>query len=240
MKGIWFVVLIGMLVPTSVLRAQAPPHSVIFSPVYFSDGATHPLGADLHFDAYVSVRPDEHLDEISPGGLLADGYVQLECASFPTQWSPGETLVVYIIADGSNWYGPEGGEFRVELTSGGAQTFPATLAPMPEQTVILVPLHYGDGLTPMLVRDVYFTAYISIRPGEIVAGDAINGGVFEHPYGTAIRVDREEFPTTWTMAEELVLDITGDGSNYTGPEAIEIRIHLTPYTLYWARRLPAP
>jgi len=227
----------AVFLPGSVL-GQANPHPVTVSPIVYSDETTVPLGGDLHFLTFITERPGETLNETSLGAVVWDGGLQFDISAFPTAWAPGETLVIGITADGSNYYGPEGTDIILILSSGGSQSTNAVLEPIPGETVILVPMYYSDGVTPLLLEDTSVTAFITIRPSEIVTGDSTSGNVISHQWGTAVRVDANEFPTPWSMGEIISLTVDGEGSNYTGPESFEVLITLTPDVFTWMTRLP--
>jgi hypothetical protein len=74
----------------------------------YSDQATTVLEADMHYDAWLTERPTEHIYVDGPDPEhLADGFFQVELSEFPTEWSAGEHLMVEITGDGSNYTQPE-------------------------------------------------------------------------------------------------------------------------------------
>ena len=229
---------IAVFLPGSVL-GQANPHPVTVSPIVYSDETTVPLGGDIHFLSYITERPAETLNESSLGAVVWDGGLQFDISAFATAWAPGETLVIEIRADGSNYAGPEGEDIILIITSGGSQSIDAVLEPLSGETVILVPLFYSDGITPMLVEDASITAFITTRPTEVVSGDSTTGNVIHHAWGTAVRVDKEEFLTPWSAGEILSLTVDGEGSNYTGPESFDAVVTLTTDVFTWMTRLSA-
>ena len=50
--------------------------------------------SDIDFSAYISSMPDEKLDKSSVGCTMQDGYWIVQCTTFPSGWTAGETVIV--------------------------------------------------------------------------------------------------------------------------------------------------
>jgi hypothetical protein len=116
MSSLRVVVSLCVLLWALCSSAQPTNHSIIFSPVYYSDNTTIAFGADLHFHAYLSRNPWHLVDETTHDNAVWDGGILVDLLSFfPDPWDIGDTVVVYIVADGSNYVGPEAARHEVEV-----------------------------------------------------------------------------------------------------------------------------
>jgi hypothetical protein len=84
--------------------AQTPPHVVQVFPIVYSDGSTTVLAVDMHYDAWMTERPGEHIIRNGPDEqYFFDGALQVELSEFPTPWAAGNHLMLTITGDGSNY-----------------------------------------------------------------------------------------------------------------------------------------
>lgn len=220
---------------------QPTNHSIIFYPIYYSDGTTLALGLDLHFCAYLSQNPWHLVDETTHDNAVWDGGILVDLLSFfPDPWDIGDTVVVHIVGDGSNYSGPEAARHDVIVETEHPQyvlDFEG-LGKTPSLPLTFVPLVYSNGHTPILPGDLHFDAFIATRPGEVLTETSAMNSVYETPYGVTILIDCSGFPTPWQYGEVLTVQVTGDGTNYTGPESFEINQLLRPLTLNWFFSIP--
>jgi hypothetical protein len=79
-----------------------------------------PAAGDITFEAYVTTRPTEVLTESSGGCSWnhAIGYIEVQCATFPTQWSIGDIVHLDVIETSSGETGS--GDYTLV---GGSYTF---------------------------------------------------------------------------------------------------------------------
>ncbi len=108
--------------------AQELPHIVIMRPIYYSDGVTPTLAADLTFEAWISTRPADVIDETTIGNAVWDdpevftGAIGVECSAFSQGiWAPGETLIVVVHGAGSNYTQAETETFVIILNNENPQ-----------------------------------------------------------------------------------------------------------------------
>lgn len=221
--------------------AQPVNHTIVFTPIYYSDNTTIALGTDLHFHAYLSHNPWHLVDETTHDNGVWDGGIWIDLLSFfPDPWGIGDTLVVYIVADGSNYVGPEAARHDVEVIVDHPQyvfDFEG-LGKTPALPITFVPLVYSNGHTPILPPDLHFDAFITTRPEEILTEISPMNAVYDDPYGVTVLIDCSGFPTPWQFNEVLTVQVTGDGSNHTGPESFEIHQILRPFSLHWFFTIP--
>lgn len=223
------------------ISAQPANHPIIFSPVYYSDDATLALGSDLHFHAYLSHNPWHLVDETGIDNITWDGGLLVDLLSFiPDQWDVGDTLVIHIVADGSNYVGPEAAGHVVIVTIDVPQYVDDFdgLGKTPALPMTFVPMVYSNEHTPILPPDFHFDAFITARPTEVLTELSHVNAVYEDPYGVTIRIECSAFPTPWRFEEVLKIQVTGDGTNYTGPESFEISQVLSPFTHHWFFAIP--
>ena len=101
--------------------AQTPPYPVLLTPVVYSDMTTVVLGADMSFQAWIVGNEADIIDLTSPGVAVGDGWIMFDLSVLPTAWEYGDTLVVNVHGDGSNYPQPEDREFRGILAAQGIQ-----------------------------------------------------------------------------------------------------------------------
>jgi hypothetical protein len=72
----------------------------------YSDGTVPVVAGEVTFGAYITTRPEELLTEMVPGCASfyspPDWWVIIQCATFPTPWSVGETLHIDFWLDGTS------------------------------------------------------------------------------------------------------------------------------------------
>lgn len=114
-RAILVVAAVGVLLCMPCV-AQTPPHTIILTPITYSDMTTMVLAVDMSFEAWISTRPAEVISGASPGSTVADGMLLLDVSAFPTAWAVGETLLMHVHGAGSNYIQPEDREFVGVLT----------------------------------------------------------------------------------------------------------------------------
>ena len=92
-----------------------------------------PVAGDVTFDAYVTTRPTEVLTETSTGcgWNVGIGYIEVQCATFPTMWAIGDLVHLDVIETSSG----ETGSGEYALVAGGF-------------TFITTPLVLASGAVP--------------------------------------------------------------------------------------------
>jgi hypothetical protein len=216
-------------------------------PIVYSDGSTPVLAADLTFTAFISARPLDILTEVTYGCAVWDDAggagLMVECSMFTELWDIGETLLIHVVGAGSNYSNCEWGTAQCVLGWDNPQYVSGlTLGRDNAHEITMVPVVYSDGVTPILVEDLHFDAFISTRPWHMIHETTPCNCVDDHPdgYGVAVDIECGLFPLAWAFGETLIANITGDGSNYTGPESGEFQCLLAEDQVYWITRWQNP
>lgn len=102
MKKIALIIILIIL--STILFAENTPKEVT-TYLTFTNGGTHPASNELSYEAWLTERSGEVIDESTLGASLYDeasGFLTLRLQKFAHPWNPGEHLVVKIyVEDGS-------------------------------------------------------------------------------------------------------------------------------------------
>jgi len=154
------------------------------------DVTEHP--ANVTFQAWITIRPEEILDENSTGCdyFPAYGYLMVQCGNFETQWNPGETLHLEVTNSGNGDFGSG----DVLLTSLGFDMMdPIYLCPITAPDAPVITNIYNDGVNIYLEWDP-----VTGATSYTVYSDA-------DPYGTFGTTEWTGTDTSWNepLTEEM-------------------------------------